>query len=91
MEGGAADIGKVIVGNGPLFDFGMGASSINTKLRPIALTYMVTKLAAPSLTNVQQSPTENSKCSSELCRYLLAPTCLLGYLPDLQCFWSFNF
>ena len=45
MEGGAADIGKVIVGNGPLFDFGMGASSINTKLRPIALTYMVTKLA----------------------------------------------
>ena len=46
MEGGAADIGKVIVGNGPLFDFGMGVSSINTKLRPIALTYMVTKLAA---------------------------------------------
>ena len=59
MEGGAADIGKVIVGNGPLFDFGMGASSINTKLRPIALTYMVTKLAAHSLTKVQQSPTEN--------------------------------
>ena len=36
--------GEVIVGNGPLFDFGMGASSINTKLGPIALTYMVTHL-----------------------------------------------
>ena len=44
MEGGAVDMGEVIVGNGPLFDFGMGASSINTKLGPIALTYMVTHL-----------------------------------------------
>ena len=43
MGGGrSADMGKVIVGNGPLFDFGMGGTSINTKLRPIALTYMVT-------------------------------------------------
>ena len=40
--GRSGDVGKVIVGNGPLFDFGMGGSSINTKLRPIALTYMVT-------------------------------------------------
>ena len=44
--GRSGDVGKVIVGNGPLFDFGMGVSSINTKLRPIALTYMVTKLSA---------------------------------------------
>ena len=43
MGGGrSVDMGKVIVGNGPLFDFGMGGTSINTKLRPIALTYMVT-------------------------------------------------
>ena len=59
MEGGAADMGKVIVGNGPLFDFGMGVSSINTKLRPIALTYMVTKLAAHSLINSGQLNIQN--------------------------------
>ena len=37
--GRSGDVGKVIVGNGPLFDFRMGVTSINTKLRPIVLTY----------------------------------------------------
>ena len=37
--GRSGDVGKVIVGNGPLFDFRMGVTSINTKLRPIILTY----------------------------------------------------
>ena len=41
--------GEVIVGNGPLFDFGMGPSSINTKLGPIALTYMVTHIYGHTL------------------------------------------